>query len=102
MKLLTFGSNYADEFDLEGFIVVEDKDWVEYRKQLSKITKPFELYFGTNECFDFNDGGDLISSIEVKHIYAKEVAAIKRLFGESMSFGWTGFFEYEPEEWDEE
>jgi hypothetical protein len=62
MKLLvTFKENYADEFDVHGFTIVDQDKWNEYvehlKKELSGETM-HEWYFGTNEFIIFETYGD--------------------------------------------
>ena len=48
-----FDDNYADEFDLSGFRVFTDPEYMEFMNNLEKIKFPFECYFGTNESVSY-------------------------------------------------
>lgn len=83
---LSFDSNYGDEFDVRGFVIISFSDWLDYKAALESYETPFELYFGTNESFKFTDGKDLLRRIKAVSISNSEKLTFEKTTG--LSFGW--------------
>lgn len=117
--LVKFNDNYADEFDVDGFMVISknqfDKD-VELVKKWFADYGDAEFYFGTNEALSYDDFDDWFNSFSVTEITDDEAQVLTKLFGNSWSnrveFGTMNAYEYAlesaydefgfPEEDDEE
>ena len=60
--LVKFADNWADEMDVEGFAVLETKDFMGYIQLIEAVAKKidsgaiFEWYIGTNEWIDYCEG----------------------------------------------
>ena len=74
MILVSFESNYADEFDVFGLKVFEnDQAWREYlnewkeefKTQISEENTEIEWYFGTNEFIIFNSWSEFKDCFEI-------------------------------------
>lgn len=78
--LAIFNDNY-DEIELNGFVVMTEKEVENYEELAMSITWPFFFEVG-EESIEFSSGEDLLSRIEFKEISNEEAKAIKRLFNE--------------------
>ena len=90
--LLTFNGNYADEFDMSEFTIMNGYSVINFTDGLKSHDEEFEVYFGTNEELIFDDGNDLLSQITIKEITEEEYDVLDKLFGGS--FGEAGVFDY--------
>lgn len=111
--LLNFTDNYADEFDVYGFKVLTEE---EYLKQKESSEKAFELRleaaknskygpndcveigFGTNESVEFYSFENYMDSIKVMEINEDEYNVLAKLFksyGNRVSYGFDHFFPLE-------
>ena len=88
--LLKFKANYGDEFDLYGFAVKTEAEWIEHQ-EIAKIAfeekgaADREFGFGTNESLQFYDVEDYLSCFQVTKITNEEAAVLKQLFSCSYS-----------------
>ncbi|AVH85411.1 hypothetical protein RsoM2USA_484 [Ralstonia phage RsoM2USA] len=99
--LVKFSDNYADEFDVDGFMVI-DKD--QFNKEVALIKRMFdeygerEFYFGTNESFNYGDFDEWFSVFTVTDITDSEADVLSKLFANSWSnrveFGTMNAYEY--------
>lgn len=99
MYLVRFERNYADEYDVTGFIVVSPEEWALLRKWAKQ---PQRFSFGTNQQFE-----DVVFSdaLKAKKITAEEGDRIRSLFGlkkrgemYERAFGDFPNFLYDPDE----
>lgn len=66
--LVKFSGNYADEFQVSGFTVMEKKDWEQYVKDAKAGEWPQARSFGTNEGIQWEsveDHLDAFNTIEI-------------------------------------
>lgn len=65
--LIKFYDNWADEMDVEGFVVYPYDDYINYMRIVHDTAKKidsgktFELYFGTNEWIEYSTGEEFLS-----------------------------------------
>lgn len=85
LVLINARANYADEFDVYGFIITTKEQWDKKTKALKKSSWPMERYFGTNEYIDFTDFKDFMRSCTVKPITMEEALNMVKLLGDSFS-----------------
>ena len=81
--LIQYKDNYADEFDISGFMIVEESEWNMYLKflQSDKIAWPQCWYFGTNEGVQFDSLGELLSCYTRVQISDAEAEFLEMAFG---------------------
>jgi hypothetical protein len=79
--LVKFQADYADEFDVYGFTVMTENQYIQFRNDLEKVEWPSENYFGTNEAIVFQSLKDYENAIEVIEIDEKEYQVLEKLFG---------------------
>lgn len=99
--LVKFSDNYADEFDVDGFMVI-DKD--QFNKEVELIKRLFdeygehEFYFGTNEALSYDNFNQWFDTFSVTDITDAEADVLNRLFGTYWSnqirFGTMNAYEY--------
>lgn len=91
MKLIITDTNWADEMDIWGFEVMEEKEYL-VGVDLVKMALTFEdeltVYIGTNEELFFDSNFE--SEFEVKDITEDDMRSVKRIFG-SLGRGHTVF-----------
>jgi hypothetical protein len=83
-QLVKFEKDWADEFTLEAFTVVNDYKEVEKLFAIAEIYfevfGELELYFGTNEYITFDDYKDYRNSFEVSNITDDEANVFQKYF----------------------
>lgn len=81
MYLVKFSSDWADEFDCNGFAVVGEKGLELIKNGIETATYPREEYFGTNEFFEFYSKEEVLRKLVVSEISELEADTIKTLLG---------------------
>ncbi len=84
MLLLRYSNNYADEFDVDGFIVMSESAWEEHKAMAAKIFEEkaeVEVYFGTNEWISYYDLEEYVDSFKVTELTDTQFQVLKELFG---------------------
>jgi|SRR6185369_5874980 len=83
--LIKFDNNYADEFDVEGFLVLSQQDWEKHQELAKKVFKQkggeVEVGFGTNEAVSYYSLEDYLSSFDVTEITQEQYQVLWDLFG---------------------
>lgn len=101
--LLKWSTNWADEMDIEGYILTSKDKSDDWKKKLKTVDFSFSLQIGTNEDIEYSSGEDLISEVSLKNITDEEYTTLKKYFG--MQGGHTEFWdglEYILEDLDDE
>lgn len=84
MKLIKYNDNYADEFDVEGFLILTDEEW-ENQLHISKLVfdtlGSVEIYFGTNEFIEYDSFDEWLNTFKVKDISDELAKEIIEIFG---------------------
>lgn len=103
MLFITFDGNYADEFDVDGFMVIADEAWKRYVDSLTDedFGNRNDFYFGSNESLSFEDKANYLSCFETKEVSDDELVVIKKFFGLKSGFIPLNEDKFYPEE-DEE
>jgi hypothetical protein len=84
-QLVKFDNDWADEFSLTTFAVMEHKE-IEKLLYLVELYFSFfpgkiiEMYFGTNEYFEFEDYKSFRNSFEIVNLTKQEVKMLGKLF----------------------
>lgn len=78
-KYLAIFNDTIDEIEINGFVVMTEKDVETYEEMASSITWPFVYALGEDE-LEYSSGEDLLSRIEFKEITPEEAKSFKRLF----------------------
>lgn len=98
--LIQYYSNWADEFDVEGYIAVTKEKYDKFIAKLESIEN-FTFGFGTNEDISYESNSSLKSDFTFTPMSDVEYEALKRL--EILEVGMTPYsqimdYEYEEEE----
>lgn len=83
--LAKFDDNYADEFDVHGFMVMDQEYYNQFVKDLPKIKFPNEIWFGTNEGITFQSLDEYKKAFTFQEIDENEYLVLKKLFGNTYS-----------------
>ena len=81
-KYLAKFSSVVNEIEINGFVVMNEREVENFEELALSITWDFVYEFGEDDQFqlEFSDGEDLLSRIEFKEISLDEAKTIKRLF----------------------
>lgn len=101
MKLLIkLDTNWADEFDVQGFFTTTRKAWDEHLaavKRYFENSDELELYFGTNEALTFDSYEEYADAYTASELSDEQFSQLVALFGRSYSgeieFGITARFD---------
>lgn len=83
--LVTFNDDF-NYIDLNGFVVMTDRDVLSFEELATSITWPFVYEFNEGYELEFSNGEDLLSRISFKEISAEEAKVIKNLFSDEFGF----------------
>lgn len=89
--LVRFNDNWADEFDCDGFTIMSEKEWKNYKKLANKVIWPREIGFGTNEHFEYDSAQDYLSAFIRRRITKSEEALIRKIFHIKTRLGSSSF-----------
>ena len=78
-KYLAMFSDTIDEIEINGFVIMTDKEVETYEEMATSINWPFVYNVGEDE-LEFTSGEDLLTRIEFKEISTEEAKMMKRLF----------------------
>lgn len=92
--LIKWNKDWSDEFSLTGFTVLSEKLWKGFQRALELISYPQEMYFGTNEFYDFCDKEEIMRGITtVENLSNQDIKKLENIFSKSynnrIEFGWT-------------
>lgn len=80
--LLKFRENWADEFDVEGFVALPTEEWKEYKKQIKEVIgdNSFESSIGTNQELTFGSAKQYLDCFKQSNISEEEYAFLLKNF----------------------
>jgi hypothetical protein len=81
--LVKFDNNWADEFDIKGFVALSKEKWDEYKRKIKETfgENEFNWYFGTNEDLIFEEGAvSYLKSFSESKISKSEFDFLKKKF----------------------
>ena len=91
--LIKWSDNWADEMDIEGF-VIDDKDKAEkWFNNMKSITRHFDICIGTNEEIDYHDGEQFVETISIIDMTEEDEKSLRKLFGINNGYGFTSFYQ---------
>ena len=85
-KYLAIFSDMIDEVEINGFIIMSDKEVENFEDLASSITWPFTYEFENGSEIEYSDGEDLLSRIEFKELKSDDDKTIKKIFNEQFGF----------------
>jgi len=78
-----FNSNWADEFGIESYSILEKPEFEKLKAYLKTIKTPITKCFGTNEEIEFENGQEVLDSIELEDISEDRARVICDTIGDS-------------------
>ncbi len=78
--LVTFNDNHGNEFDVNGFKIMTDKEVNNFEDLATSITWEF-AYYANSESLNYANGEELLSRIEYKEIDKEQYAVLDKVFG---------------------
>ena len=78
-KFLAIFNDAIDDIEINGFVVMSEKDMNNYEDLAYSITWPFSYQLGS-EKIRYSSGEDLLTRIEFKELTADEVKMLKKTF----------------------
>ena len=91
--LAKWKEDWADEFDMTGFVLLTAEAWNNFKAELDDVDYPVEAYFGTNEFYVFENKKEVLAGFTIKEVFKEDMSALTSLFGKkynkTISFGWT-------------
>lgn len=100
--LIKFEDNYADEFDVYGFVVTTKELYEAHKAKIKRLNREIEICFGTNESLSWSTPEEFLNSWKVSNLTDAEADVFESNFkswshvpGTRASFGMTHFFELE-------
>ncbi len=78
-KFLVTFNDTIDEIEINGFVVMTDKEIEEYEELAYSITWPFSYVMGNDE-LEYTGGDDLLTRIDYIEITNEEAKVIKKVF----------------------
>ena len=80
-KFIAIFNDTIDEIEINGFIVMTERELEEYEELALSITWPFTYNMGEDE-MEFSSGEDLLSKIDFKEISNDEAKTLKKVFND--------------------
>lgn len=90
--LLKLNSNYGDEFDVDGFLIMDTQKWSDSKKLLQDYDREIESFFGSNEYLYWENGPSFLEEVKEIEISEEEEKFLKRIF-KSNDFGFGDVIE---------
>jgi len=93
--LVLYDNNWADEFNVEGFTIYNEEDYIKFKDRMVEAEKyikegnTIEHYFGTNQGIEFGRGysAELKDCYKVREITDEQAVMIKELFNVRYDYG---------------
>ena len=79
--LIKWSDNWADEMDIEGFVVENKEKANEWLHNMKSITKHFDICIGTNEEINYDNGEKFAETIIIRDITKEDEKSLIKLFG---------------------
>lgn len=97
--LINFSDDWADEMNIDGWVIMEEEEWKEIKKKVAAKKGYISVGFGTNEDNEYSNGKDFLNTLEVTKLSDDEYSVLNKIFGESYgNTGFTGVWEYDYDE----
>lgn len=75
MKLIKYDSNWADEIDIDGFIVLSDELHDNFIEAINRI-EYLEFYIGTNEEIIYESPEEILNDLEISDITVEQAKVL--------------------------
>lgn len=81
--LITLNRDWADEFSVEGMVVLTASEWEAHKEVARKHFEKngnAEIYFGTNEFLEFSSHEEYVKEFKVTELTSVQYDVLKTLF----------------------
>jgi hypothetical protein len=81
--LITLNRDWADEFNVEGMVVLSASEWEAHKKLAQDYFEEkgsAEVYFGTNEFLEYSSYNEYIKEFKITELNKKQFDVLKELF----------------------
>ena len=85
---VTWKTNWADEMDINGHLIMEQSEWDHFVQSVEK-RKEFEINIGTNEYISYKSGEELLRELKAVPITFEEESVLNKFIG--FETGFTDF-----------
>jgi hypothetical protein len=80
-KFLVTFTDTLDDIEINGFVIMTEKEFEVFEETATSITWPFVYALGQDE-LEFSSGDDFLTRIDSKEITNEEAKTLKNLFGD--------------------
>jgi hypothetical protein len=80
-KFLVTFTDTLDDIEINGFVIMTEKEFEVFEETATSITWPFVYALGQDE-LEFSSGDDFLTRIDSKEITNEEAKTLKKLFGD--------------------
>jgi hypothetical protein len=91
--VVTFKSNWADEFDLESLTVMKHDDMLSLKRDIQEAEYPRELYFGSNQSLGFDSWEEVWSCLTFVFVSPELASEFKDTLGLTSRYSCFGTFD---------
>lgn len=89
MYLIKFSDNWADEMDVEGFVVLSEEDKNECFDFLKReYGEGGDVYFGTNQYKEYKSLEKILEQYDIDEISEDEAKLLENFFGKRIYYGY--------------
>jgi hypothetical protein len=81
VKFLVTFTDTLDDIEINGFVIMTEKEFEVFEETATSITWPFIYALGQDE-LEFSSGDDFLTRIDSKEITNEEAKTLKNLFGD--------------------
>lgn len=79
--LVKYEYDYADEFDVYGFELLDQDGIDKLNNRIENLTYPYESYFGTNEALLLENIEEIKYGLKIIKITYNDYISLEKLFG---------------------
>lgn len=84
--ILKFDDNYADEFDVEGFVVVKSEFAKKWLELVGSFKYSLSFGFGSNEANEYDNGANFVTNVSSMVITDEEANVLANIFKNSSEY----------------
>jgi len=89
--IITWSDNWADEMDIEGFVITNLDEAKEWYESMKNYNENFEICIGTNEEIYYQNGEEFIKTITLRKLSEENFSILNETIGDK--FGHTSFYQ---------
>lgn len=82
---VTWKTNWADEMDISGHLIMDQSEWDEFVRDVKK-QKDLEIVIGSNQIIPYENGEELLSELKAVPITPEEEMVLNKFIGDETGF----------------